>query len=82
MLDCEQSLHKSVERLAFLRQSCFVTQTNIKTEGGLGRGETEGTGPVAVTDAFRMAKSVNVISESDMTDGSALFIANVNKHSK
>ena len=29
--------------------------------------------PVAVTDAFRMTKSVNLISESDMTDGSAFF---------
>ena len=29
-----------------------------------------------------MTKSVNLISESDMTDGSAFFITNVNKHSK
>ena len=36
-IDFEQSVHKSVERPAFLRQSCFVTQTNRKTEGGLGR---------------------------------------------
>ena len=28
------SLPKSVERSAFLRQACLVTQTNIKTEGG------------------------------------------------
>ena len=33
VLDCEQSLRKSVERPAFLRKSCFVTQTNKKTEG-------------------------------------------------
>ena len=46
----------------------------------MGRGEKEGTAPVAVTDAFRINKSVNLISESDMTDGSAFFIANVNKH--
>ena len=38
-LDCKQSLHKSVERPAFQRQSCFVTQMNKKTKGGLGRGE-------------------------------------------
>ena len=49
------------------------------TEGGLGRGEKEGTAPVAVTDAFRINKSANLISESDMTDGSAFFIANVNR---
>ena len=36
--------------------------------------------PVAVTDAVRINKSANLISESDMTDGSAFFIANVNKH--
>ena len=36
-VDCQQSLHKSVERPAFLRQSCFVTQTSKMTEGGLGR---------------------------------------------
>ena len=34
LLDCEQPLHKSVELLAFLRQLCFVTQMNKKTEGG------------------------------------------------
>ena len=39
---------------AFMRQSCFVTQTNKMTEGGLGRGEKEGTAPVAVTEAFRI----------------------------
>ena len=33
-VDCEQSLHESVERPAFLGQSCFVTQTNKMTEGG------------------------------------------------
>ena len=49
-------------------------------QGGLERGEKEGTTPVAVTDAFRINKFVNLISESDMTDGSAFFIANVNKH--
>ena len=27
-IDCEQSLHKSVEEPAFLRQLCLVTQTN------------------------------------------------------
>ena len=37
--------------------------------------------PVAVTDAFRINKSANLISESDMTHGSAFFVANVNKHS-
>ena len=46
----------------------------------MGRGEKEGTTPVAVTDAFRINKFVNLISESDMTDDSAFFIANVNKH--
>lgn len=33
-LDCEQSLQKSVDGPSFLRQSCFVMQTNKKTEGG------------------------------------------------
>ena len=72
-LDCEQSLHKSVEQPAFLMQSSFVTQTNKTTEGSLGRGEKEGTAPVAVT-AFRMTKSVNLISKSDITDGSVFFL--------
>ena len=36
-----QSLHKTVERHAFLTHSCFVTQTNKKTEGGLGRREKD-----------------------------------------
>ena len=57
---------------AFLWQSCFVTQSNKKTEGGLGREEKEGT--VAVTDLFSMTKSVNLIGESDMTDGSVFFL--------
>ena len=38
---------------AFLTQSCFVTQTNNNTEGGLERGEKEGTAPFSVTDALR-----------------------------
>ena len=46
----------------------------------MGRGEKEGTTPIAVTDAFRINKFVNLISESDMIDGSSFFIANVNKH--
>ena len=37
LIDCEQSLRKSVERRLFLRKSCFLTQTNKMTEGGLGR---------------------------------------------
>ena len=78
IVDCKQSLHKSVEWPAFLRQSYFVTQTN---KGGLGRGEKEGTAPVAVTDGFRINRSANLISESDMTDHSTFFIANVNRHS-
>ena len=61
-LDCMQSLHKSVERPAFLRQSCFVTQTNKKTKRGLGRGEKERTALFPVTDAFRITKSANLIS--------------------
>ena len=36
-LDCKQFLHKSVERPTFLRQSCFVMETNKMTEEGLGR---------------------------------------------
>ena len=36
-LDWKQSLHKSVEWPAFLRQSCFVAQTNKMTKGGLKR---------------------------------------------
>ena len=35
---------------------------------------------VAVTEAFRINKSANLISESGMTDGSAFLIANVKKH--
>ena len=51
-VDCDQSLHKSVERPSFLRQSYFVKQTNKTAEGGLGREEKEGSAPVAVTDLF------------------------------
>ena len=50
--------------------------------GGVRRGEKEGTAPFSVTDAFRMTKYANLISKSDMTDGSAFFIANVNEHSR
>ena len=38
---------------AFLTHSCFVTQTNKKTEGGLGKLEKEGTAPFSVTDTLR-----------------------------
>ena len=51
------------------------------TEGGLGREEKEGAASVAVTEALRINKSANLISESAMTDGSAFLIANVKKHS-
>ena len=54
-LSYETTLHKSVERAALLRQSCFVTQSNKKTEGGLGRDKEE-TAPDTVTDAFRIPR--------------------------
>ena len=59
--DCEQSLNKSAEQPTFLRRSCFVTQTNKKTEGGLGWRDKKGTEPFSVTNAFRITKSDNLL---------------------
>ena len=54
-LDCEQSLYKSVERIAVLRKSCFVTQTNEKSEGGLGLSSQASLGLLFVFDCLRKA---------------------------